>query len=142
MDQIDKLLLDTDVLNYISIQDHKFSSKYRPLVQEKTILVSFITIAEILYGVYKKRETQQQWMLFSTKKVFPNLPIIYPDLMTCEIFGKLRAEDKLVKPPRNTNIADSWIASCAIQYDLPLLTNNIKHFQHISRLKLIKFDEK
>lgn len=136
--QIDKILLDTDVLNFISKRNHRLAPKFRPIVQNKILATTFISVAEIYFGIFKNVNYQKRWWNFWVKNVFPNLVIIYPDYKTCEIFGRLRADDKKYKPHRNTNFPDLWIASCAIQFDLPLLTNNIKHFQHINNLKLIQ----
>jgi len=133
--------LDTDVLNYIARKNHQLAPKFRPLVHNKILAISFITIAEIHFGIYKKVETLAKWHNFWVRNVFPNLVILYPDFQTCDIFGKLRAQDKQYLPHRNTSFPDLWIAACAIQFDLPLLTNNQKHFQHITNLKLIQIDE-
>ena len=137
----DKLLLDTDVLNYIARKTHKLSPKFRPLARNKILAISFITVAEVHFGIFKEVSSSTKWQNFWTKKVFPNLVVLYPDYRTCEIFGKLRAEDKQHVPHRNTHFPDLWIAACAIQFDLPLLTNNIKHFKHIRNLKLIRIPE-
>ncbi len=141
VNEFNKILLDTDVLNYIARREHKLAPKFRPLVHNKVIAISFITVAEIHFGIFNKPNTSAKWKDFWTKKVFPNLVILYPDYNTCEIFGKIRAQDKQHIPHRNTNFTDLWIAACAIQYDLPLLTNNIRHFQHIKNLKLVKIVE-
>jgi tRNA(fMet)-specific endonuclease VapC len=37
--------------------------------------------------------------------------------------------------PREDN--DIWIAACALQHDLPLMTHNPRHFDHIKGLRLI-----
>ncbi len=140
LNSFDKLLLDTDVLNYIARKEHKLAPKFRPFVHGKILAISFITVAEIYFGIFNKMEFYVKWKDFWTKRVFPNLVILYPDYRTCEIFGKLRAEDKKQVPHRNTFYPDLWIAACAIQFELPLLTNNIKHFQHIKNLKLVSIN--
>jgi len=52
----------------------------------------------------------------------------------CRLYGKIRNEC------RNQPIddIDYWIAACARFYDIPLVTNNLKHFKGIEGLRLIK----
>ena len=61
--------------------------------------------------------------------------IIPNDIEVCRIWGNLRAErqaiGKVISPQ------DAWIAATAIRHNLPLVTNNTKDFQNISKLQII-----
>ena len=52
----------------------------------------------------------------------------------CRLYGKIRNECRT----QPIDDIDYWIAACARFYDIPLLTNNLKHFKSIEGLKLIK----
>jgi len=50
-------------------------------------------------------------------------------------YGTIRAARESRGARMETN--DAWIAACAVEYDLPLVTQNAKDFQHIQGLQII-----
>ncbi len=60
---------------------------------------------------------------------------IYPDSRTCEIWSKIRFESR--RRGRQIDVADAWIAATALQFDVPLITRNIRHFDAIDNLEII-----
>jgi tRNA(fMet)-specific endonuclease VapC len=123
--------LDTDVTSYI-IKDLPFANAFRPVILGKRVAVSFMTIAEIHEGVFRSNwgEHKKQKLVNSLRQ-FVVLPFT---IGVCEIWGRIRAERK----QQPISVGDAWIAATAIAYELPLLTNNLKHFQDITSLNLLR----
>ena len=56
------------------------------------------------------------------------------DTTTCEIFGRVKASLQL--RGQLIDDFDTMIGATALQYDLSLLTNNTRHFEHIDGLRI------
>lgn len=96
-----------------------------------TLHVSFITLSELYYGVYKSQRVQEN--LDGIKTLEGKIKRVDSDQQTCETFGKLKAS--LVSQGKILDDADLFIASCALVNDLVLVTNNEKHFKRVKGLK-------
>jgi predicted nucleic acid-binding protein len=128
---MDTILLDTDVTSYI-IKDLPVAAAFRPIVLGNRLAVSFMALAEIHEGIYRSNwgEVKKQTIAKGLRQ-FVILPFTNS---VCEIWGRIRAERK----QQPISVGDAWIAATAIAYELPLLTNNQKHFHGIAGLKLIR----
>ena len=128
---MDIILLDTDVTSYI-IKDIPAAVAFRPIVFEKRVAISFMTIAEIHEGICRSNwgETKKRAITDGLRQ-FVILPFT---INVCEIWGQIRAERK----QQPISVGDAWIAATAIAYKLPLLTNNQKHFLGITGLELLR----
>ena len=128
---MDAILLDTDVTSYI-IKDLPIAAAFRPMIFRKRVAVSFMTLAEIHEGLFRSnwKETKKQNLINSLRQL-----VVLPfTIDVCEIWGRIRAERK----QQPISVGDAWIAATAIAYELPLLTNNTKHFQDIMGLNLLQ----
>lgn len=103
------------------------------IVQGKVFAISFVTMAELLVGVFKaeKREAAQLQVTSALLghhifHVSPRTPVLY-----AQIFYDL--EQRGLKIPVN----DVWIAAVAIESGLPLLARD-EHFSRVSGLNVIK----
>ena len=128
---METILLDTDVTSYI-IKDVPVAQPFRPMIFRKRIAVSFMTLAEIHEGIYRSHwgETKRQRILDGLRQ-FVILPFT---ANVCEIWGRIRAERR----QQPISVGDAWIAATAVVYQLPLLTNNVKHFHSITELNLLR----
>ena len=128
---MDTILLDTDVTSYI-IKDLPVASAFRPAIFGKRVAISFMTIAEIHEGICRSN-----WGDNKKRKIVGGLQlfVILPfTVNVCEIWGRIRAERK----QQPISVGDAWIAATAVAYQLPLLTNNGKHFHGIPELNLLQ----
>ena len=128
---MDTILLDTDVTSYI-IKDLPIAAPFRPVIFGKRVAVSFMTIAEIHEGICRSN-----WGEGKRRKIADGMQqfVILPfTVNVCEIWGRIRAERK----QQPISVGDAWIAATAVAYQLPLLTNNGKHFQGITGLNLLR----
>lgn len=137
-----KILLDTCVLSEVSrpnsaVAVREFINKQN----DNSIFLSVITIGELSKGIAllqggKHRYNLEQWFL-SIQNNYANhiLPI---DADTAKIWGDITASAKtrgFIIPA-----ADGLIAATAMQYNLHLVTRNIKDFQETGVLLINPWD--
>lgn len=128
-----KFMLDTNICIYIIKQKPakvlKRFSQYSP----GDIFISSITLAELRYGVEKSLHIQQNHDALSGFIV--PLEIAAFDEKSAEEYGKVRAQ--LEKKGQLIGSMDMLIASNALSLNLTLVTNNVKEFRRIKKLKVV-----
>lgn len=91
-----------------------------------------ISLAELSVGPNLVEATSRSRMeMLSFIEEFTLLGI---DTTTCEIFGSIKASLQL--RGQLIDDFDTLIAATALQYDLTLLTNNVRHFERIDGLRI------
>ena len=129
-----KLLLDSDILIY-------FLKGRKEVVEQfvnhppEDLLTSRINYTELLYGAYNSTRVERN--LQTILEFLENFEILEFDKRAAEIFAMEKARLK----KRGTIIADMdlMIASIAIANDIALVTNNIKHFERIKDLTVLRW---
>ena len=124
-----RVLLDTSIIvdhfrGDVSIGDS--------LQRSKTRFVPTVVLGELQYGALRsQRFEHHQEQLMAFLRAVTILPI---DEKTAFQYARLRCElAKAGKPiPEN----DIWIASVALQHEIPLVTRD-QHFQHVPSLELL-----
>jgi tRNA(fMet)-specific endonuclease VapC len=125
------VLVDTDVFSYLW-QSHPESDRFRPIVEGATLALSFTTVAELWYGAVKRRWGEQRRNeLRAGMRPYAVLP--YSRDLSYG-WGELRAALEGAGQPLADN--DLWIATTALHYDIPLATNNVRHFERVPGLRL------
>ncbi len=127
-----KYMLDTNMCIYI-IKKHpeKVFKKFKTL-DMGDVCISSITLAELMYGVYKSHYQQKNKValeLFSAP-----LEIVPFDGDTADHYGKIRTS--LEKNGMLIGSLDMMIAAHALSLDVVLVTNNTKEFSRVSHLKI------
>ncbi|MDR1147462.1 MAG: type II toxin-antitoxin system VapC family toxin [Spirochaetaceae bacterium] len=125
-------LLDTNICIYI-VNKHPTEivnrlEKYQP----PEIKISSITVAEMEYGASKSKYREKNRE--ALKKFLSPFEIINFDSMDAEIYGIIRAELE-----RDGNIIgpyDMQLAAQALRADYVFVTNNIREFKNVKRLKI------
>ena len=114
-----RVVLDTDVLSFFIKEDSR-AQIYLPYLQDRQILVSFMTIAELEQWVILSNWSAKriEWMrLFIARfAVVPyshDLAVKWAQAMT-----------SARRTGRRIETADAWIAATALMMEIPLLTNN------------------
>lgn len=125
-----KYLLDTDVLvNHLRGKESLSSE-----ILMHGAAISIITLAELLYGVYKSDNPGQSLRKLEEDLDLLELPVENLNEVIVAEFGKIKT-DLEIKGSRLEDF-DLLIAACAITKGMTLVTGNVKHFQRISGLKL------
>ncbi len=125
-----KYLLDTDVLvNHLRGKESLSSE-----ILMHGAAISIITLAELLYGVYKSDNPDKSLRKLEEDLELLELPVENLNEVIVAEFGKIKT-DLEIKGSRLEDF-DLLIAACAITKGMTLVTRNVKHFQRISGLKL------
>ncbi len=126
-----KYLLDTDIAIYYL--------KGNPQVAEKiknagaaSLSISTITLSELYYGAYKSARIQEN--IEKLKVLRKEIAVLQCSEEIAEGFGKIKSN--LEKRGTPVEDFDILIAATATKHDLVLVTNNGRHFEGISDLKL------
>lgn len=130
------VVLDTDVFSVL-FDDRPGADKIAATVQDRRAPLAFPSIAELITGA-----RHAQWgaaRLGRLEAAIERAGYLMPTAGLLRLCGLLRADAlRLGHPlgqPEHTN--DLWIASCAIHYEVPLLTNNRRHFAGLPGLELL-----
>ncbi|MDR0908147.1 MAG: type II toxin-antitoxin system VapC family toxin [Spirochaetaceae bacterium] len=126
-------LLDTDISSYLIKENNLSVSKKFDLHrnQEDLIYISSITLAELLYGVYK-RDRQD-----INKKITAFLPLIHIKNFNKRAsleYAKIRVYLESIGRP--IGFHDMQIAACAKAEGAIIVTNNEKHFADVPGVKV------
>ena len=128
----DPYVIDTDVLSYVLKQDTR-ARRYLPYLTGTVVVISFMTVAELEYwalerewGAARRSGLRQFLDAFLTRPV---------DRTLCEAWAAIRVEARRAGQP--IGHADAWVAATARLYDLPLVTNNARHYGGVSGLTVV-----
>ena len=131
-----KLLLDSDILIYF-LKGRKEVVEQFVKHPPEDLLTSRINYTELLYGAYNSTRVERN--LQTILEFLENFGILEFDKKAAEIFAVEKARLK----KRGALIADMdlMIASIALANDTALVTNNLKHFDRIKNLRLLRWIE-
>jgi len=127
-----KYLLDTNICIYIIKQKpEKVFRKFRSY-HVGQIGISSVSYSELFYGASKsQRAVQNETALEQFTAPLEILPFTEE---TAATYGKIRAN--LEKQGKSIGPLDMLIASHAVHLGLTLVTNNIKEFSKVPKLKI------
>lgn len=125
------VLADTNVISY-SMNEHTLDDVYRQLIGERGVLISFMTVAEVDFGMRKNK-----WAASRSRAMLERVltyPVLSADAGVALLFSRIRSQLFQAGTPVEDN--DLWIAATALRYELPLVTHNPKHFRRIPGLQV------
>jgi tRNA(fMet)-specific endonuclease VapC len=127
------IVVDTDVISFFQKRDSRFEL-FRQHLDRTEKFISFMTWAELRRWPLERdwSETRRNEFLNSVEQSYG---IIYSDDRLCEIWAQIMTKSR--KIGRTIAVADAWVASVALMFDIPLVTHNRKHFEHISGLSIL-----
>ena len=126
------VIVDTDVTSYFLKEDSR-AELYRPHLFGLPKIISFMTLAEL-----RRWEIQNNWGAKRIQKAnsfLDEFGVIYADKNPCEIWANIKSDAHKNGNPIET--ADAWVASVALMFDIPLVTNNRRHFENVKNLTII-----
>lgn len=126
------VLLDTDVYSYISRRDAR-GEPFRRAVEGQRLCLSFATVAELHKGARKRRWSDDR--LKGLQADLQRYVVLPFDVALARICGQLLADRE--QAGQKLEEFDAWIAATAVRHDIPLSTNNRRHFEGIDGLRLI-----
>ena len=127
------VLLDTDVFSYLMEPGDPRGHPYLRHVHGRITALSFITVGELLFGALWRG-----WGEARTAKLKSALEgafILPLDHETSATYAGLK--DRLRRRGQVLADNDLWIAALAVRHSVPLVSNNLTHFQRVPGLALI-----
>lgn len=102
-------------------------------LRSEGIAISIVSIAELYEGALNSNDPERDEKLLVD--FLQQHPIMHLDVAICRIFGmeraRLRAAGTLIQD------MDLLIGATALHHDLTLLSNNRRHFERLSGLRII-----
>jgi tRNA(fMet)-specific endonuclease VapC len=125
-------VLDTDHCIELLRGNPGILSRFRSLRRDAVIYTTIITIAELLYGIYRLPNPQRK--LEDVDAFRRDAEVLGLDLAAARVYGQLKAE--LVQRGELLADNDLFIASIVLSRGLVLVTHNSQHYERISGLRL------
>lgn len=124
------ILLDTNICIRILRGDKTVLPHY--LQHAGNVAVSFMTVAELYYGVEKSSSPKKNRVL--VESFLSVMPVVQSSDGILRRFGQLKAE--ISTSGRMLEDADILIAATALEMNAPLATGNVKHMSRFKELVL------
>ncbi len=124
-------MLDTDICSYIIKNRHGYLEEILDGLDDTEVCVSVITQAELLYGLAKYPDRKKLHNL--VRKFLKNTVIMDWDSLAAEEYAHLRYS--LEKKGRPGGNFDMMIAAHALSVRATLVSNNVRHFTNVPKLK-------
>lgn len=91
-----------------------------------------VTVAELQYGVSKSQQNERNQM--ALEALLLPLEVAEFSMDSAVVYGEIRTE--LEKQGRPIGPLDMLIAAHALSLNIPLVTNNVREFSGVSRLRV------
>lgn len=125
-----KYLLDTNICIYYIKGRYNLKEKFKS-IDSDSIFISEITLAELKFGIANSQTPKENTNALS--KFLSGVQIL-PIFDSLDIYANEKARLRQMGKP--VDDFDLLIGASAIANDLILVTNNIKHFERLARIKL------
>jgi len=117
-------LVDTDVFSYIAWQRPE-GRAFIPILRDRLPAVSFVTVGELFFGAAKAGWGEQRILRLET--ILKRYTVIPGTYAIARAYGDIKAAFRDQIGER-----DMWIAATGIAHALPIVTNNLRHFEPMS----------
>ncbi len=132
---MDLVVVDTDVLSFIFKHDSR-GAAYKPHLAGKEIIISFMTLAELnQWAIRRNWGASRKRKLDAYRKP---ITVFHSDEDLCLKWARVMEDARRNGRPIQT--ADAWVAATALLHDIPVVTNNRKHFVGVDGLTVISED--
>lgn len=133
---MNQVLIDTDVFSFLLRQNDTRAIVYRPHVQNRIAVLTYVTIGELFFWAERRKWGTERLRLLEAK--IRETTVVRYDLEVCRRYARLKHG---LRTPSGSHWVigdnDLWIAACAVRYDIPLVTHNRRHFEGIPDLNII-----
>jgi predicted nucleic acid-binding protein len=126
------VVVDTDVVSFL-FKNHPFSSRYEADLAGQTLVISFMTLAELdrwaihaAWGEIRRKRLREYLEPFVVLPYHRALCTKWAEVTVAAEASGHRIE-----------CADAWIAATALLHGLPLVTHNRNHYRGVPGLTLI-----
>ena len=126
------VVVDTCVVSLLFKSDTR-AETYRPHLEGNLLVISFMTLAELY-----RWPLERGWGEARRKDLDEHLRdyVVYPvNRALCRQWAE--TTDQARRGGHPIEVEDAWIAATALLYDIPLVSNNRRHFEHVPDLELL-----
>src|SRR4051812_5958655 len=109
------VVVDTDVISFL-FKNHSLAPAYQVILTGRPLAASLFTFAEIEYGMEAKNWGANRRALM--RRFLDRFTPLLPDMETARIWAQIKSARE--KRGRPITFADAWIASAAVQLNVPL----------------------
>ena len=129
-----RYLLDTNILVYVlnARSHHQAVLDRFDREEPRDMVVSSITLAELRFGIEKSRLRETSGRVL--QHVLDALNVVPFDAKAAQMYGSVRAALEAEGKPIGR--LDTLIAAHALSLDLTLVTNNVREFSKVRRLRV------
>jgi len=126
-----RVLVDTTILiDFLRKQKKEKSRLWKLREEYQNLKISSISVFELFAGATDDQKIEDVRKLLKWFDILEFDEEIAEE--SGEIFKKMKKENKLIE------YRDLFIGTTAVFYDLTIATLNVKHFEHIPNLKILK----
>jgi predicted nucleic acid-binding protein len=104
------------------------ADRFRPIVQGHRLCMSFIVVGELRSGAEKVKAKWGAKRREDLEAMIRRFVILPSDDRTCSKWAEIHGS-----MPDQIGYADEWIAASALVYNLPVVTDNVKHFALVAQ---------
>jgi len=128
------VLIDTSIIiNHLRSKLKEKTNFQKAVEKYEKCYMSSITVFEVEFGAFRAGRSSD------LEDLFPIVEILPFNKREAEMSAKIHAD--LVGRNLPIGIRDAFIAGTCLAHDIPILTENIEHFQRVTGLKLAKVDK-
>lgn len=126
-----RILVDTTILiDFLRKQKKEKSRLWKLREEYQNLMISSISVFELFAGATDDQKIEDVRKLLKWFHILDFDEEIAEE--SGEIFKKMKRENKLIE------YRDLFIGTTAVFYDLKMATLNVKHFEHIPNLEILK----
>ncbi len=119
-----RMVVDTDVYSFV-LKNNQQAQRFAEPLRECQIVLSFQTVAELFkWTVVRNWQPPQITRL---EAALNNCIIAPYDRDLAWVWARITGLCQ--QNGRSISSSDAWVAAVAIRYNIPLLTNNLRHYQ-------------
>ena len=126
------LIVDTDVVSFL-LKDDTRAHLCRPHLQDNTLALSFMTVAELYQWAYVRNWGERR--LARLEEQLHRYVIVPFDNELCKQWASICVQRQRLGRPISAQ--DAWIAATALRHSCPLVTHNRNDFSDIAGLEVI-----
>lgn len=125
------MILDTNALSALADKD---SALLEVISNASSLALPFVAYAEFRYGLLGSKRPAPGMQLL--EQLACCIPLLLPDLKTIQQFSVIK--DQLKRAGRPIPDDDIWIASLAVQHQMPVLSRD-QRFDHITGIERVSW---
>ncbi len=120
------LLVDTDVFSFVA-WGRPQGKAFIPILRDRLLAVSFATVGELYVGAVNAGWGEQR--ILALESILKRYAVIPGTYAVARAYGDIKAAFR-----DQVEECDMWIAATAIAHELPVVTNNLRHFEPMDDL--------